>query len=69
MYFYKGMFTKTLVWLLLISIVITMAASLSSETLWMQWSYFPMVIGFFYITSKCKLIQRLTLLCRPDVWR
>ena len=40
---------KTLWYLFLLSVVLTMAGSLSSDVLWMQWSILPISFGLLYI--------------------
>ena len=69
---YKTLTQKTLYWLLIISIIFTMAASLSSEILWMQWSFVPMTIGFLYIVGKylpLSLLTQRVVLSRFDFQR
>ena len=64
---YKTLTQKTLVWLLLITIVITMAASIGAVTgnevdvLWKQWFILPLSFGILYIIGKCYILNLILL--------
>ena len=62
MSYYKGLWQKTLVWIIIIGIFLTIAAGMSDDnTIWKMWFILPFSFFVVYICGKLNIFNYLLI--------